>query len=76
MRVSAVKGTANYLRDALVTLDGVPQPLAVLADDVLGTVDIVDLEALENPERAATSYFVGRFPVIQRRGHVEIHEAP
>lgn len=80
MRVSAVKGTADYQRHAFVTLDGCPRPLAVMADEEVGTVDVVDLEVLErmrtHPEIEPDCYFVGRYPIKQLRGHVEITEAP
>lgn len=48
VRVSAIRGTADYVRNALVLLDGRPMPFAVAADDVEGWVDVLHLESLND----------------------------
>lgn len=65
MRVSTLRTSALYTKNAQVLLDGRPMAFAVEADDEEGWVDVLDLVSKENP-----------LPTKRLHGQVEIREAP
>lgn len=69
MRVSALRTSPHYMRNALVLLDGRAMSMCVEADDVEGWVEVVDLESPRVP--GATRYATKRLT-----GDVEIREPP
>lgn len=74
--MSADRKSPHYSRLAHVTLDGQPLSFVLEADDVAGTVDVVDLDAMNRATGENTSVALGKYPVKRLTGHVEITEAP
>lgn len=70
MRVSALRLSPHYQRNAQVLLDGRPCPFAVEADDVEGWVEVVDLDRVFEPREAK------RYATKRLFGIVVIREAP
>lgn len=73
MRVSALRTSPHYVRNAQVLLDGRPMSFAVEADDVAGWVEVVDLDR-EAPDSTARG--LRRFATKRLWGAVEIQEPP
>lgn len=72
MRISALRTSPHYSRNAIVKLDGRPLSFCVEADDAEGWAEVVDLDS----PRIIHGTAGGRYATKRLSGDVEIELAP